>query len=565
MSQPITQRLFTFAAGLAVVGLLAAVSLELIPRIGPALFEPAREGAQLTDVVSDVSRVLGVVMSMIVALCAIAIPLTANVYTPKLIEIFVGDRTNRIVVAFYVLANAFALWNLFVLEDGTAYARARTFVCLIVCLVALLGIGPYIFYILRFLIPRSIVMHLEEEVLEAFAYASKSTDEDVVADARAEALENVKYLGNIALRSVDRYDRDTAFEALRALRAVFDAYQTRKDHLPPSWFDLREAELNAIGPELGREVEKKRAAVEVAILLELSLVLPLAISRLPEVVAQVASLTRRFGVRTAERRDIGAREMVTLFFNTFLRAALQNKSSDAFYKFVYQYRRFAEEILEVDADHSQRVAFFLDYYGHQAVRMGMGYLINVVAYDLSALCDLAYRKASSCRGSILETLLELDRDTVGLLQMPGVMKAQVILAAKLRTRGEVDPARLLVAELKKVPAERLEEAFEQIVAAAHDENFWEIADRRRHLDHVEVEFRGAVEQLRTELLGGRAPGTATQRFLKTSAGGARGVERHGPALRARRQEAEPPPMFGRPPSSDRAPKVDGAPPPPPAH
>jgi hypothetical protein len=560
MSQPITQRLLTFAAGFVVVSLLAAVAIELVPRIGPALFEPARPDAQLTDVVSDVSRVLGVVMSMIVALCAIAIPLTANVYTPKLIEIFVGDRTNRIVVAFYVLANAFALWNLFVLEDGTEYGRARTFVCLVVCLVALLGIGPYIFYILRFLIPRSIVMHLEEEVLEDFSYATKTTDEEDIAGSRAEALENVKYLGNIALRSVDRYDRDTAFEALRALRAVFDAYQTRKDQLPASWFDLREAELNAIGPELGREVEKKRAAVEVAILLELSLVLPLAIARLPEVVAQVASLTRRFGVRTAERRDLGAREMVTLFFNTFLRAALQNKSSDAFYKFVYQYRRFAEEILEVDSEHAQRVAFFLDYYGHQALRMGMGFLINVVAYDLAALCDLAYRKTSTCRGAILDTLLELDRDKDGLLQMPGVMKAQVILAAKLRTRGEVEPARLLIAELKKCPPEQLGEAFDQIVAAAQDENFWEIADRRRHLDHVEVEFRGAVEQLRTELLGERLPGTATQRFLKTDA--PRRVERHGPALRTRRQGETPPPMFGRPPASDRAPKVDGGPPPP---
>ncbi len=544
------QRLFTIIGAVLVGLLLTALALEIVPHVGPALFEPARPGASLTDVVSDTSRVLGVVLSMIVALCSIAIPLTANVYTPKLIEIFVGDRTNRVVVSFYVLANALVLWQLFVIEDAAPEsARVRAFVSIALTLVALVGIVPYIFYVLRFLIPRSIVRHLEREVLEDFNAAARTQDDDALAVARAEALENIKYLGNIALRSVDRYDRDTAFEALRALRAVFDAYETTKPRLPHGWFALRESELNAIGPELGREVERKRAAIEVAILLELSLVLPLAISRLPEVVAQVASLTRRFGVRTAERRDLGAREMVTLFFNTFLRAALQHKSSDTFYKFVYQYRRFAEEVLEVEPEHARRIAFFLDYYGHQAVRMGMGFLINVVAYDLAALCDLAYRKQSACRAAILDMLIQLDRDADGLLQMPGVVKAQLILAAKLQTRGEDEPARALTAELKKVPTARLDEAFTQIVSA-HDENFWEIADRRRHLDHVEAEFRGAVEQLRGELLGPRPPGTATQRFLKSSVPGGRAVERHGPALRATRraEPAEPPPVFGRPPS-----------------
>jgi hypothetical protein len=393
-------------------------------------------------------------------------------------------------------------------------------------------------------VPRSIVRNLEAEVFEDFASAqAPDATEDDVAAARIAALENVKYLGNIALRSVDRYDRDTAFEGLRALRAVFDAYETRKDQMPPSWFGLREAELNAIGPELGREVEKKRAAIEVSVLLELSLVLPLAITRLPEIVAQVASLARRFGVRTAERRDLGAREMVTLFFNTFLRASLQHKSSDAFYKFVYQYRRFAEEIVEIDSAHAERIAFFLDYYGHQALRMGMGYLINVVAYDLAALCDLAYSRNAPCRRAILDILIALDRDRDGLIDMPGVMKAQIILAAKLQSRGEAEPARALVAELKKVSPPRMLEAFTQIVSA-HDENFWEIADRRRHLDHVEAEFRGAVEALRCELLGDRAPGIATQRFLKGTVA-QRVEQRHGPNLR-KRPDAEPPPTFGKP-------------------
>ena len=515
MGHRLVSLIATVVAGLV----LLAIGVEAATRLGPILFTPPHDLAGELDLVSDCSRILGVSLSLVVSLCALAIPLTANVYTPKLIEIFVSDRLNRACVGFYVLANVLVLWNLFVLyDDPPTTARIRIFVCLVVTLVGLAGIGPYIVYVLRFLVPRSIVRQLEQEVSDDLAWAcgSRKGDDEAVAQARLEALENIKYLGNIALRSVDRYDRDTAFEALRALRGVFDAYQARKDLLPPEWFRLREAEVLGLGPELGREVERKRAAIEVAVLQELALVLPLAIARIPEVVATIAGLTRRFGCRTMERRDLGSREMVTLFFNTFLRVALQHRSSDAFYKFVYQYRRFAEEALDPDPTHATRVAFFLDYYGHQASRMGLGFLINVVAYDLAALCELAWRKGSPCKDVLLGMVLRLDRDEAGLMEMPGVVKAQVILAAKLRTRGEEQAALRIVDELRKVPREKLAEDFGQIVEA-HEENFWEIADRRRHLDHVEPEFRPAVDALRTDLLGPRAHvGERTQRFLAAS-------------------------------------------------
>lgn len=510
-------RVLTVVAGLLAFALLAVVGLEAAATLGPVLFSGGTpERGDVLDIMGALSRVLGVALSVVVSLCALAIPLTANVYTPKLIEIFVSDRLNRAVIGSYVVANVFVLWNHFVIfQANPPSAPLRVFTSLMLTLVGLAAIGPYIVYVLRFLVPRSIVRQLEREVVEDFAWAVTARhDDEAVVEARAEALENVKYLGNIALRSVDRYDRDTAFEALRALRSVFDAYEARKDNLPPEWFRLREAEILSLGPELGRDVEKKRAAIEVSILLELSLILPLAMARLPEVVAFIAALTRRFGVRCGERGDAATREQVTLFFNTFLRASLQHKSSDAFYKFVYQYRRFAEEALDQDPDHALRVAFFLDYYGHQAARMGMGYLLNVVAYDLAALTDLAWRKDSPRREQLLGALVALDRDQAGLMEMPGVVKAQVILAAKLHTRGHVGAARRIVDELKKVSRPKLEEDFGQIVAA-HEENFWEIADRRRHLDHVEPEFRQAVEALRAELLGRRrdGPGEQTQRFL----------------------------------------------------
>ena len=261
------------------------------------------------------------------------------------------------------------------------------------------------------------------------------------------------------------------------------------------------------------EIEREQATVEVAILQELKLLLPIAMARLPEIVSQIAYLIRQFGVRVAERRDAGALNMVTLHFNTFLRQALKLKNNEAFYTFVYQYRRLAEQLLQTVPEHSVRLAFFLDYYGHQAVRMGVGFLINVIAYDLASLCDAAFACSSPRRRKLLEVFLHLDRDMKGVMEMPGVVKSQIILAAKLKVRAEEESYQRLVVELGKVPLPMLKQTFSDITVN-REEKFWEIANRRRHLDHVEPAYREAVQSLRVELLGPTEPGTETLLFLE---------------------------------------------------
>jgi hypothetical protein len=254
--------------------------------------------------------------------------------------------------------------------------------------------------------------------------------------------------------------------------------------------------------------------VEVAILQELSLLLPVAIDAgVGEVVSQIATLTRRCGTAVAVRNDDRVEEMITLYFNTFLRSALKSRNSEAFYKICYQYRRFATDLLTLDPPLAERITFFLDYYAHQALRMNLPFLINVVAYDLAALCEEAYQRDLATKVRFLEAFILLDRDLPGILGMAGVVKAQIILAARLRTRGDEEASTQLFNQLQKVPKEVLRETFREIVAARDQEHFWEIGDRRRHLDHVESEFRPAIGTLREMLLGVQTLGNATLLFM----------------------------------------------------
>ena len=65
---------------------------------------------KLVDVLSPMARAYNNVLAMLIATIGLAIPLTANMHTPKLIEMFLRDRINRWVLTFIAFGAAHVLW-----------------------------------------------------------------------------------------------------------------------------------------------------------------------------------------------------------------------------------------------------------------------------------------------------------------------------------------------------------------------------------------------------------------------------------------------------------------------
>src|SRR6478672_8852824 len=66
--------------------------------------------AKLVDILSPMARAYNNVLAMLIATIGLAIPLTANMHTPKLIEMFLRDRVNRWVLSFMAFGAANVLW-----------------------------------------------------------------------------------------------------------------------------------------------------------------------------------------------------------------------------------------------------------------------------------------------------------------------------------------------------------------------------------------------------------------------------------------------------------------------
>src|SRR5262245_63894242 len=111
------RKLFVRSFAIAFVGFALFFGLEF-------LFEWRRAGypgwgstswagvnnAKLVDVLSPMARAYNNLLAMLIATIGLAIPLTANMHTPKLIEMFLRDRVNRYVLSFMALGAAHVLW-----------------------------------------------------------------------------------------------------------------------------------------------------------------------------------------------------------------------------------------------------------------------------------------------------------------------------------------------------------------------------------------------------------------------------------------------------------------------
>src|ERR1044071_5530025 len=110
--------------------------------------------AKLVDILSPMARAYNNVLAMLLATIGLAIPLTASMHTPKLIEMFLRDRINRYVLwVDYIIGPKFApTWAIAV----AVYTAMIGWALLI----------PYFFYVVRFVDPSRLITRLRDSANE---------------------------------------------------------------------------------------------------------------------------------------------------------------------------------------------------------------------------------------------------------------------------------------------------------------------------------------------------------------------------------------------------------------
>jgi len=454
--------------------------------------------AEARSLVNLLSRNLNQAMSILFIVTGMAVPLTANLYSLKFLDLFIRNPVNVAVLMFIIFANISGLWTNYSLTE-TSVPRFQLGLMMVLTLASLLLILPYLIYVFRFLHPRTLLNLLEEDVRSSLRSACHSGRAGRNRERVAETLEHI---ANISVRSVDRFDRNTAIEGVLTLERVARHYWKVKEELRPSWFEADQNFFLGFSSLAVDEMTASRSWMEMKLYYQFFEALRAACPRMPELTSTIAKSLRKLGLEPASLENPALRELTIEYFNTFIRLTMNRHDVRSVFIIFDQYRTFAETLEGKFSKEVSEIAYYFKYYGQAAREQNLLFVVEAVAHDLAALVRRAWQNDSPNREELLERFLHYDREADPPL--PGVKKAQALLASYFLFSGQ------------KAAAERIGRSFqgldpafvrglEEDLLQVTRQKYWEVSERRMNIEFVPEPQRQKLKEFFSRFRGDFCP------------------------------------------------------------
>ncbi|HEU0036529.1 MAG TPA: DUF2254 family protein [Kofleriaceae bacterium] len=438
--------------------------------------------AKLVDVLSPMARAYNNVLAMLIATIGLAIPLTANMHTPKLIEMFLSDRVNRFVLTFITFGAAHVLWVDYMI--GPEFAP--TWSIALSVYMALIGwaiLLPYFFYVVRFVDPSRLVVRLRESATGIVGNVADRRRDPI--EAQQELLTRVGQLGTIIIKSLDRNDRDVAAEGAWALKQLLDHYEPYKARMPREWFVVDRADFVGFSDEALEMLSEAKTWYEMKCLQQLELGFLRALHGPTDTVSVFSDAVRVIACRSHDHHDEQALRLGVRFFNNFLREAIKARNLRAVYDVFHQYRKLARTVVD-RPELLREIGRHFVYYAGMARTYGMVFAPQLAVFDLGFVTRRAYERASPSAPELLQHVLSLPHRTGEDVHSMAV-KAKLILGGFFNENKLDSEAELVRKNLRDVDSLEIERAQTELLEA--DRSFFEVTDRQLNLEYVPPERR----------------------------------------------------------------------------
>ncbi|HTM19078.1 MAG TPA: DUF2254 family protein [Kofleriaceae bacterium] len=442
--------------------------------------------AKLVDILSPMARAYNNVLAMLIATIGLAIPLTANVHTPTLIEMFLRDRINQVVLLFMAFGAAHVLFVDYLI--GPKFAPVWAFrLAVYLALAGWALLIPYFFYVVRFLDPANIIRRVRDETERTVDQAGAGLDPEIAQQRIHSRLDQI---GTIILKSLDRADRSVARDGVWTLKKLLDHYAERKGRMPAGWFKVDRADFVGLSPEALEMINKDHTWFEMRVLQQLLLAYQHALGKASDTVPSMSDALRVITTKAHARGDAEVTRLGVRFFNNLLREAIKSKNIHAIYDVYHQYRVLARDLC-ADAELVRSISRYFIYYAGMARNAGLGFVSQLAEYDLAYVVRRAYEASSPAAADLLSDALSMpNRAGNDLLLM--AVKAKLQLGGFFMHKHKPDEAQRVRTALADVDRKAIDRAVDDMLAAEY--SFFEVTDRQLNLEFVPPERREPLQQ-----------------------------------------------------------------------
>jgi hypothetical protein len=452
--------------------------------------------------VQNLPEVFAGVIGIAITVVAIIVELAANRYTARITELFFKARINSLVMSFFVISCIQCIWVSFQTSELFDYTPLLgTYVALSSVTLSLLMLLPYFVFVFEFLNPHNIIRRIRESIVSRIT--SLRNVRGNLDDIKAEVIEGIEQLADIALNAVENKDKAISMDAVDALRDLTFDYLTEKERLPDEFFEVTSPiqgnpDFVSMTPDIHADLRNRRLWLEMKVLRQYQMLYGEALNRTRDINYLIAINTKLLGERVLVEEDYEAHRLVVKFFNTYLRQTINAKDVRTAYNVLNQYRLLADWTLRGGAtEQVEQIAFYFKYYGQLAFGQGLPFILETVAYDLCALNELAYDLKVPNMKAILAVFLEVDKESKEEHEhestLRGVRKAQVKLATYYLLREAEEMARVVFRDMRGEVPKRLA-SIKQELLAIQTKEYWEVIDRGANFDYLEPDRRKKLEE-----------------------------------------------------------------------
>lgn len=195
--------------------------------------------------------------------------------------------------------------------------------------------------------------------------------------------------------------------------------------------------------------------------------------------------------------DTQTLNLVLKFFNTFMRSGVNNGNIKLCCRVLNDYRKLIENIMRSGKMGEEVVTGvqYMTYYAHIAYVKQVYFIAEIVAYDISMICETAYLQKADYQDQVVALLLEVDEvpdDKAQLETLRGVRKAQIKLATFYLCNGETEMAARIRQDMADEPPERLE-SIKMELESVQSATFWELEDRGYNFEFLTPDRKAQLD------------------------------------------------------------------------
>jgi hypothetical protein len=330
--------------------------------------------------IATASRTLNAIMSVTMTSIALILPLTANLYTPRLVKLYV---THPLIVgglSVFIVGNLL-LMSLHFFPAGHGFVRFGIWVVAFIYLVVLAGILPYLFGISRFLRPSYFMPMLSRKGLRSLPELARGRHVEANKD---NLFETIDVVTNVAITGMARGDRQLVLLSLKSLHSLLAAIIACGGRGGPDWRDSRPWFVPGLAKEGQDYLVRERVWPEAYLLAQTLKVSEVATRRQHELLSEMAAHL----VETARLAcEVGAESVIELHvmtFNTLLREALEERDLRRFQNLSYHFRLLIEAFHRMP-ERMHEAVHHLMHYARLAAKEGLSFAFETVVYDLGEL------------------------------------------------------------------------------------------------------------------------------------------------------------------------------------